>query len=407
MHTQVIAFVLAGGRGTRLLPLTRHRAKPAVSFGGGYRIIDFVLSNFINSGICSIYVLTQFESQALLRHLRAGWQFSGLLKNQFIIPVPAQMRMGDERWYRGTADAIFRNIDLIEGVDDHLIAIFGADHVYRMDVRDMISFHMRSNAAVTVAAIPVPYRLAAGFGVLEVAADGAILGFHEKIADAPRMPSDCNCVYAPMGNYIFSARELARALQADDAQSDSRHDFGRDILPSLIGRLPMYAYDFRQNRIPGEGADSATYWRDVGTLEAYYEAQMDLCSLVPSLNLYNRRWPIRTSSQSDPGVKFSFDEQGVSGQALGSVISGGCIISGGRVQGSIMGRGIRIESGASVENAVILDNCLIGRRSRIRHAILDENVVVPDDVTVGYDVERDRERYHVTESGITVVSTSA
>jgi glucose-1-phosphate adenylyltransferase len=406
MQTQVVAFVLAGGRGTRLFPLTKHRAKPAVPFGGKYRIIDFVLSNFINSGICSIYVLIQFESQALLRHLRTGWQFSGLLTNQFIIPVPAQMRIGDERWYRGTADAIYQNIDLIEGGDDHLIAIFGADHVYRMNVREMISFHERSNAAVTVAAIPVPYQLAAGFGVLEVAADGAILGFHEKKADAPRMPSDRNCVYASMGNYVFSARTLVRELQADAARLDSRHDFGRDILPSLIGRVPMYAYDFRQNRIPGEAADSAAYWRDVGTLEAYYEAQMDLCSLVPSLNLYNRRWPIRTSSHSDPGAKFSFDEQGVPGQAIGSVISGGCIISGGRVQGSILGRDVRIESGASVENAVILDNCLIGRRSRIRHAILDENVAVPDDVTVGYDVERDRERYHVTESGITVVSTS-
>lgn len=387
------------------MPLTQERAKPAVPFGGKYRIIDFVLSNLINSGIYSIYVLVQFKSQSLLRHLRDGWQFGGLLKDQFIVPVPAQMRSPDETWYAGTADAIFQNLNLIDDLAEHLVAIFGADHIYRMNVRDMVDFHERMHADVSIAAIPVSAHLAAEFGVLEAEADGAILGFHEKTAQAPTIPGEPHSVYASMGNYIFSARTLLQELQADALRSDSRHDFGHDILPSLLGRAAMYAYDYQANGIPGESADVPPYWRDVGTLEAYYEAHMDLCGLMPSLNLYNRRWPIRTASYPDPSAKFSFDEEGCPAQAIGSIISGGCVLSGGIVRGSVLGRGVQLRSGAVVENSIIFDNCIIGRQCQIRRAILDENVTLKDGASIGYDLERDRASHHVTETGIVVVTS--
>jgi glucose-1-phosphate adenylyltransferase len=404
MPHRVVTFVLAGGRGNRLFPLTQERAKPAVPFGGKYRIIDFVLSNLINSGVYSIYVLVQFKSQSLLRHLRDGWQFGGLLKDQFIIPVPAQMRSADETWYRGTADAIFQNLDLIDDLDDHLVAIVGADHVYRMNVREMIEFHERMHADVSVAAIPVSAHLAAEFGVIEAAADGSILGFHEKKPQAPTIPGEPHQIYASMGNYIFSARTLLRELHADALRQDSKHDFGHDILPSLLGRAAMYAYDYQANRIPGEPADVPVYWRDVGTLESYYEAHMDLCGLVPSLNLYNRRWPIRTASYPDPSAKFTFDEEGRTAQAIGSIISGGCILSGGLVRRSVLGRAVHVQGGGVVEDSIVLDNCTIGRQCRVRRAILDENVTLGDSVSVGYNLEQDRACYHVTETGIVVVT---
>ncbi len=276
LHIRVLGIVLAGGKGTRLFPLTRERAKPAVPFGGKYRIIDFVLSNFINSGINSIYVLTQFRSQSLLQHLSEGWQFGGLLKSHFIIPVPAQMRSENETWYQGTADAIFQNINLIEQSDPHVVAIFGGDHIYRMNIASMIDFHMARHAEVTVAAIPVPREYAAEFGVIEANEDGRILAFHEKNPNAPTMPGDPSQVYASMGNYIFSTRTLVDLLKADANDPDSHHDFGRDILPKLAGNAPIYAYNFQTNRIPGEAEDSIPYWRDVGTIDAYYEANMDL-----------------------------------------------------------------------------------------------------------------------------------
>jgi glucose-1-phosphate adenylyltransferase len=402
MQLRVLAFVLAGGKGTRLYPLTKERAKPAVPFGGKYRIVDFVLSNLINSGIYSTYVLLQFKSQSLLQHLRDGWQFAGLLKNQFIIPVPAQMRTA-ETWYQGTADAIYQNINLIEQADPHIVVIFGADHIYRMNIREMIEFHERRRADVTVAAIPVEKRYAFEFGVLETDSDGAIRGFHEKQADPPCMPGNPELVYASMGNYIFSTRLLLAALQSDADRDDSTHDFGRDILPGLIGRAPMYAYDFQTNFIPGEAPDKKPYWRDVGTIDAYYEANMDIRAVEPELNLYNRQWPLITAGYSDPPAKFVFDEQGRRGQSINSVVAGGTILSGGTARDSVLGRYVRVHSGALVEESIVFDNCDIGRRARIRRAILDKNVRVPDDATIGYDLERDRLHHHVTESGIVVV----
>ncbi len=288
MQLRVLAFVLAGGKGTRLYPLTKERAKPAVPFGGRYRIVDFVLSNLINSGIYSIYVLVQFKSQSLLEHLREGWEASSLLRNHFIIPVPAQMRSAGEDWYRGTADAIYQNINLIEQAEPHVVAIFGADHIYRMNIREMIEFHIDRGAQVTVSAIPVEKEQAAEFGVVETREDGLINGFHEKKPDAPTMPGDPNRVYASMGNYLFSTKLLLDELRVDGEKENSSHDFGRDILPGLIGRADMYAYDFQTNRIPGDPAGAPVYWRDVGTLDAFFDANMDLRSVSPELNLYNR-----------------------------------------------------------------------------------------------------------------------
>lgn len=403
MQVRVLAFVLAGGKGTRLFPLTKERAKPAVPFGGRYRIVDFVLSNLVNSGLHSTYVLIQFKSQSLLQHLRDGWEVTGLLKEHFIIPVPAQMRSPEENWYRGTADAIYQNVNLIEQADPHYVVIFGADHIYRMNIREMLEFHMHKRSQATVAAIPVPKNMAAEFGVLQTAPDGAIVGFHEKNPAAPTMPGDQDRVYASMGNYVFSTNLLLRELYADAQNPNSSHDFGRDILPSLVGRSPMYAYDFQTNRIPGDPQSQQPYWRDVGTIDAYYDASMDLRAVTPALNLYNRQWPLRTAGYPDPPAKFIFDDQGRRGQAIDSIVSGGAILSGGMVRGSVLGRHVRVHSGALVEDSVIFDNCDIGRRARVRRAILDKNVRIPEDAEIGYDLERDRQKYFVTDSGIVVI----
>jgi len=403
MRLRVLGIVLAGGKGTRLYPLTKERAKPAVPFGGKYRIIDFVLSNFINSGIYSLYVLTQFKSQSLLQHLSEGWQFGGLLKTQFVIPVPAQMRSAGETWYQGTADAIFQNINLVEQADPHLVAIFGGDHIYRMNITSMIEYHEQKDAAVTVAAIPVEKKYASEFGVIETAPDGRVIAFHEKIADAPTIPGDPERVYASMGNYVFSTRTLLRELHDDAMNEGSSHDFGRDILPKLAGNAEIFAYDFQTNRIPGEAVDGASYWRDVGTIDAYYDANMDLRSVAPALNLYNRNWPLRTASYPEPPAKFTFDEQNRRGEAIDSIVSGGCLLSGGAVRNSVLFRGVKVHAGALVEGSLVLDNCDIGRRAQVRRAILDKNVRVPADACIGYDLEHDRRYHHVTDSGIVVV----
>jgi glucose-1-phosphate adenylyltransferase len=404
MRIRVLGIVLAGGKGTRLSPLTKERAKPAVPFGGKYRIIDFVLSNFINSGIYSIYVLTQFRSQSLLQHLAEGWQFGSLLHNQFVIPVPAQMRNEEEAWYQGTADAIYQNMNLIEQAHPDVVAIFGGDHIYRMNIASMIEYHTAKRAEVTVAAIPTPKRHAGEFGVIEVSGDGHILAFHEKNPDAPTMPGDPTRVFASMGNYVFSTKALIDLLKEDAQKSESNHDFGRDILPKLAGSAEIFAYDFQTNRIPGEPPDAEPYWRDVGTIDAYYEANMDLRSVSPALNLYNRAWPLRSTGYSDPPAKFTFDEANRRGQAIDTIVSGGCILSGGIVRNSVLFRGVRVHAAALVEDCVILDNCDIGRRAKVRRAILDKNVHVPEDALIGYDLDADRARgYHVTDTGIVVI----
>ena len=336
---RTLALVMAGGQGTRLHPLTRDRAKPAVPFGGKYRIIDFVLSNLVNSGIYAIYVLVQWRSQSLIEHLKDGWQFGGMLPDHFVIPVPAQMRMG-ELWYQGTADAIFQNLNLIDDTKPDLVAVFGADHIYRMDIQQMIEFHMERKAAVTVATLPVSVDEADQFGIVQVDSGLRVSGFVEKPSNPPQMPGAPGRSLASMGNYLFSPEVLREALIEDSINEKSNHDFGRDLIPALINRVPVYAYNFMTNRIRGDAEVNLSYWRDVGTLDAYYEANMDLRDAQPHLNLYNAYWPLRTAYYDQPPAKFVFDENGRRGLALHSVIGEGCIVSGGAVRNSVLGRSV-------------------------------------------------------------------
>ncbi|MCW5698490.1 MAG: glucose-1-phosphate adenylyltransferase [Rhodospirillales bacterium] len=403
MRLKVLAIVLAGGEGTRLYPLTKERAKPAVPFGGKYRICDFVLSNLINSGIHSIYVVIQFRSQSLLQHLSDGWQYGGLLKSAFLVPVPAQMRSAGKNWYQGTADAIHQNINLIEQSRPDIVAVFGADHIYRMNIHEMIEFHEQKRAHATVAAIPTDKKFSKDFGVLETTGTGRIVGFHEKKADAPTMPGDPSQVYASMGNYIFSTDMLLKVVEEDQKDENSSHDFGRDILPKMVGNAEIFAYNFMENRIPGEPKGKAPYWRDVGTLDAFYDANMDLRSIDPELNLFNLDWPLRTAGYSDPPTKFAFDEDDRRGEAIDSVVAGGCIISGGIVRNSVIGRHVYVHAGAEIDDCVIFDNCDIGRRSKLRRCILEKNVRIPEDTVIGYNLEEDSKKYHVSDSGIVVV----
>ncbi len=393
---------MAGGQGTRLHPLTRDRAKPAVPFGGKYRIIDFVLSNFINSGIYAIYVLVQWRSQSLIEHLKDGWQFGGMLPDHFVIPVPAQMRMG-ETWYQGTADAIFQNLNLIDDTKPDLVAVFGADHIYRMDIQQMIEFHMDRKAAVTVATLPVAVDEADQFGIVQVDSGLRVSGFVEKPDNPPQMPGAPGRSLASMGNYLFNPQVLREALIEDSIKENSNHDFGRDLIPALINRVPVYAYNFMTNRIRGDSELNLSYWRDVGTLDAYFEANMDLRDARPHLNLYNPLWPLRTAYFDQPPAKFVFDENGRRGLALHSVISEGCIVSGGAIRNSVLGRSVFVHSYSLVEDSVIMDYAEIGRHVKIRRAIIDKNVYVPEGEEIGYDLERDRQRFFVTDSGLVVI----
>jgi len=400
---RTLALVMAGGQGTRLHPLTRDRAKPAVPFGGKYRIIDFVLSSLVNSGIYAIYILVQWRSQSLIEHLKDGWQFGGMLPDHFVTPVPAQMRLG-ETWYQGTADAIFQNLNLMSDFQPDLVAVFGADHIYRMDIQQMISFHVDRKAAVSVATLPVPVEEASQFGVLEVDSGLRVVGLQEKPQRPPSpLPGAPGKCLASMGNYLFHPEVLRQALIDDSTSGGSRHDFGHDLLPSLIDRVPVYAYNFMTNRIRGDSEDNLSYWRDVGTLDAYFEANMDLRDARPQLNLYNPHWPLRTAYKNQPPAKFVFDENGRRGQALHSVISEGCIVSGGTVRNSVLGRSVFIHSYSHVEDSVVMDYAEIGRHARIRRAIIDKNVCVPDGEEIGYDLERDRQRFFVTDSGLVVI----
>ena len=401
----ILGIVLAGGRGERLYPLTEHRAKPAVPFGGRYRIIDFVLSNFVNSGILSIYVLTQFKAQSLLEHLDRGWRASDFLGEHFITSVPAQMRMGDD-WYQGTADSVYQNLYLIERHNPKLVAVFGADHIYRMNIRQMIDEHQKKGADVTVAALPVRIEEAAGnFGVMEVDADWRIVGFEEKPRHPKPIPGESDFALVSMGNYLFNTELLVQALVADAQQESSAHDFGRNILPALINEQRAYAYDFRKNRVPSiQKGEEPSYWRDLGTIEAYYEANMDLCSIDPSFNLYNRSWPLRTVGYGDPPAKFVFDWHDRQGMALNSIVAEGTIISGSVVKNCVIGQNVRIHSYSQIEDSVLMDWVEVGRDCKIRHAIIDKSNVIPPNSEIGYDLNKDRERYFVSESGIVVIA---
>jgi len=396
MTGSVLGIVLAGGEGKRLWPLTADRAKPAVPFGGNYRLIDFVLSNLVNAGLHRICVLTQYKSHSLDRHISTTWRLSSVL-DQYITTVPAQQRLG-RRWYTGSADAIYQSLNLIYDERPDYLAVFGADHVYRMDPGQMITQHINSGAGVTVAGIRVPRAEAKAFGCISSDLDGRITDFLEKPSDPPGTPDDPEMTFASMGNYLFSTDVLLHALHADADDGDSDHDMGGDIIPRLVRAGEAAVYDFADNVVPGATDRDAGYWRDVGKLDAYYEAHTDLVSIHPIFNLYNSHWPIRTATPPLPPAKFVH-----SGRAEDSMVGPGTIISGGRVYRSVVSAGVRVEAGAEVSDSVLLPGVRIGRGAIVRGAILDKNVIVPDGAQIGVDLALDRARYTVSGGGVVVL----
>ena len=392
----VLGIVLAGGEGKRLWPLTADRAKPAVPFGGNYRLIDFVLSNMVNGGLHRICVLTQYKSHSLDRHISATWRLSSVL-GQYIATVPAQQRLG-RRWYTGSADAIFQSQNLISDERPDHIAVFGADHVYRMDPAQMIAQHAGSGAGATVAGIRVPRAEATAFGCIRTDAGGRITEFLEKPADPPAVPDDPDVSFASMGNYVFTTEVLLDALRADAEDGDSDHDMGADIIPRLVAKGEAAVYDFADNVVPGATARDAGYWRDVGTIDTYYDAHRDLTSVHPVFNLYNQAWPIRTAAW--PLAPAKFVEGGI---AQDSVVGAGSIVSGAIVRRSVISPDVRIEGDAEVSDSVVMPGVRVGRGAIVRGAILDKQVRVPDGALVGVDPEADRRRYTVSPGGIAVL----
>ncbi|WP_338702721.1 glucose-1-phosphate adenylyltransferase [Streptomyces sp. Q6] len=389
----VLGIVLAGGEGKRLMPLTADRAKPAVTFGGTYRLVDFVLSNLVNGDILRICVLTQYKSHSLDRHVTTTWRMSSLLGN-YVTPVPAQQRLGP-RWYSGSADAILQSLNLVHDEQPDYIAVFGADHVYRMDPRQMLAQHIESGAGVTVAGIRVPRAEASSFGIITPARDGTrVDAFLEKPTDPPPLPGTPNEVFASMGNYLFTTKTLIDALQTDAEDDESAHDMGGSILPMLTERGVAQLYDFDGNHVPGESERDHGYWRDVGTLDAYYDAHMDLISDHPVFNLDNRRWPIYTHPGQLPPARFC-----AGGIASDSIVSPGCVIRG-QVTRSVLSPGVTIEDGAVVQGSVLHDNVRVGRGAVVRGAVLDKNVEVPSGATIGVNPGRDAELYTVSRAGV-------
>jgi glucose-1-phosphate adenylyltransferase len=392
--------VLAGGEGKRLAPLTQDRAKPAVPFGGNYRLIDFVLSNLVNADIRRIAVLTQYKSHSLDRHITTVWRMSTLL-GSYITPVPAQQRLGP-RWYTGSADAIYQSLNLIYDDRPEIVVVFGADHVYRMDPAQMIEQHLATGAGVTVAGLRVPRKEATAFGVIDSDASGKVVQFLEKPADPPGLPGSPDETFASMGNYVFTTDALLEALRVDAADESSVHDMGGSIMPMMAGAGDAYVYDFSSNQVPGETERDHGYWRDVGTLDAYYDSHMDLVSVSPIFNLYNERWPIYTLPPMLPPAKFV-----LGGRAEESMVSAGVIIDGGSVHGSVVSPNVRLERGSRVEASILMDGVHIGEGAIVRRAILDKNVVIPPGAHIGVDLDRDRERYQVSDGGVTVLGKGA
>lgn len=394
---KILSIVLAGGEGKRLMPLTADRAKPAVPFGGSYRLIDFVLSNLANSGLTRVAVLTQYKSHSLDRHISTTWRFSTLM-GSYVTPVPAQQRLGP-RWYQGSADAIFQSLNLIRDEDPDYVVVFGADNIYRMDIAQMVEAHIDSGLGATVAGIRVPRSEASAFGIIDAGEDQKIKSFLEKPADPPGLPDSPDESFASMGNYIFDRKALVEALRADADNPTSKHDMGGDIVPWFTEQGQSQVYDFQANHVPGATEKDINYWRDVGTIDAYHEAHMDLVSVDPEFNLYNQRWPILTNQAQAPGAKFV-----IRGKAEDSIVNPGCIISGGEVDRTVLAPHVHVDKWSQVSDSVLMDGVRIGRDAVVRRAILDKHVHVPDGVQIGVDHEHDRARgFHVSDGGIVVV----
>jgi glucose-1-phosphate adenylyltransferase len=393
---KVLAMVLAGGRGERLYPLTRDRAKPAVPFGAIYRIIDFTLSNCLHSSLRRIYALTQYKSTSLNRHIQLGWNILSAPLGEFIEAIPAQQRI-NEHWYQGTADAIFQNIYTLQDERPDLVLILSGDHIYKMDYRKMIAFHLEKEADLTVAAIRMDRNLSREFGVIEVDENWRMIGFQEKPEVPKTIPGDPGGILASMGVYVFNTELLVRRL-IEDARSESNHDFGKDIIPMMIGKDQVFVFDFRQGDLGGTG-----YWRDVGTIDAYYEANMDLIAVTPQLNLYDSQWPILTYQPASPPAKTVWVEGGRVGTALNSILSNGCIISGGNVKRSILSPRVTVHSFAEIEDSILLEGVDVGRNARTKRTIIDKEVEIPTGMEIGYHLDEDAKRFTVTDSGIVVV----
>jgi len=398
---RVLSIVLAGGEGKRLFPLTADRAKPAVPFAGHYRLIDFALSNLANAGYLRMVVLTQYKSHSLGLHLSRTWRFSTLLDN-YVTMVPAQMRHGP-KWFSGSADAIFQNLNLIHDDRPDYVCVFGADHIYRMDPRQMVDAHIASGAGVTVAGIRVPRSQASSFGVIEAGIGTKIEAFLEKPDDPPGIPDDPDQVFASMGNYVFTTSALITAVTADAEDESSENDLGGDIIPAMVKAGQAHVYDFNSNDVPGATDRDRAYWRDVGTLDSYYDAHADLVSVHPVFNLYNRDWPIFTSIPQMPPAKFVFEDGGRAGRAFNSLVCPGAIVSGALVRGSVISPGVHVDSHALVEDSVLMHDVVIGERAVVRRAILDKHVVVPPGARIGVDPVADAKRFTMSPGGIAVL----
>ena len=403
-----LVMILAGGEGKRLYPLTKDRAKPAVPFGGRYRIIDFVLNNFINSGFFKIKVLTQYKSDSLNKHITRGWTLSPFL-NQYVDLAPAQMRTGND-WYKGTADAIYQNIFHITDEDPRYVCIFGGDHIYKMHVDQMLDFHKENSADLSISGIPIPIEEASEFGIMEVDENWRLINFVEKPNYRPKsIPGNPNMCLASMGNYIFDKEILLDALNRDAQKQDSSHDFGKNVIPMLLSEgKNIYVYNFAQNSFPGMTKAEQGYWKDVGSIDAYWQANMDLLSYNPELNLYSKEWPLRTFNYNYPPAKFVWEEGDRVGMATNSMVSEGCIISGGGLSHCVLSPKVRINSYSSVVDSILMENVEVGRYSQIKKAIIDKNVIIPPNTKIGFNKEEDLKRgFHVSEGGVTVVPKGA